>query len=76
MGLVMICRDFKSGAYIGLVMPDATAWVYALIPNSSIEKCEKYRHLKYVKTSAYKNTSFEKLINKYFSVFCFRCVIL
>jgi len=31
------------------------------LPNSTTEQCEKYRHLKYVKTSFDKKISFKKL---------------
>jgi len=41
----------SAGACRVLVMLEATAGLYAPIPSSCIEKCEKYRHLKYVKTS-------------------------
>jgi len=39
----------------GLEMPRATPWIYVPLPNCSIEEYEKYKHLKYVKTSVDKN---------------------
>jgi len=32
-------------------MPGANAWLHAPLPNSSIGECEKYRHLRYERTS-------------------------
>jgi len=32
-------------------MPGATAWLYAPLPNSGVEECDNYRHLKYIKAS-------------------------
>ena len=40
------------------MMPGVTAWLYAALPTSSIEECEKNKQ--YVKNSVDK-TSFEKL---------------
>ena len=37
----------RAGGYRGLAMPGATALLHAPLSNSSIEECEKYRHLKY-----------------------------
>jgi len=44
----------------------ATACIGAPLLNFSREECEKYRHLKYVKTGVAEKFSFENLNRKYF----------
>jgi len=56
----------------GLVMPGATARLYAARPNSCIGEGEKYRHLKYAYTSVDKKNKFRKIkLNLFKMVFLF-----
>jgi len=52
-------------------MSGATLFIYACLLNSSIEECEKYRYLEYVKTSVHKTYFRENKFKIFERVFLF-----
>jgi len=55
----------------GVQMSGAILFIYACLLNSSIEECEKYRYLEYVKTSVHKTYFRENKFKIFERVFLF-----